>query len=145
MDKKELRIGNWIQIVNPNKPEEIAYGTITQLQNFCAIVKNNNKEIAVGYKLIKPIEITNDLLINKLNFKLHETLGQLGYLTNKKLRITAIELIDITKNNDYYSDGWNIHVDDEHFMTCYSNKLKYVHQLQNAYFSATDNEIEIKI
>lgn len=144
MDKKELRIGNWIQIVNPNKPEEIVYGTITQLQNFCAIVKNNNKEIAIGYKLIKPIEITNDLLINKLNFKLHETLGGLGYLENKKLRITTIGVMNITENG-YCLDGWGIHIDDEDFITCYAKDLKYVHQLQNAYFSATDNELQIKL
>jgi hypothetical protein len=144
MDKRELRIGNWIQIVNPNKPEEIAYGTITQLQNFCAIVKNNNKEIAVGYKLIKPIEITNDLLINKLNFEPDEILGKLGYLENKKLRITTIGIINITENG-YCLDGWNVHIDDEDFITCYANDLKYVHQLQNAYFSVTDNEIQIKL
>lgn len=41
--------------------------------------------------------------------------------------------------------GWVVNIDDEKFTMVFSNNLKYVHELQNAYYVSTGKELEIKL
>lgn len=42
-------------------------------------------------------------------------------------------------------NGFHLHIDNERFETAVSTTIKYVHQLQNAYYIATGKELEIKL
>ena len=41
--------------------------------------------------------------------------------------------------------GWVVNIDDEKFTMVFSNNLKYVHELKNAYYVSTGKELEIKL
>ena len=64
---------------------------------------------------IEPIPITEELLL-KNGFE------QCGYI----FKTLFIEMYEVT-------NGWHLHIDNEHFETALSITIKYVHQLQNAY------------
>jgi hypothetical protein len=42
-------------------------------------------------------------------------------------------------------DGWLVHIDDDHYRTVFCKCLKYVHELQNAYYISIGKELEVKL
>lgn len=76
---------------------------------------------------IKPIPITEEMLL-KNNFE------QCGYL----FKTLFIEMYEVP-------NGWHLHIDNEKFETVIALTIKYVHQLQNAYYLATGKELEIEL
>ena len=43
------------------------------------------------------------------------------------------------------NDGWHLHIDDDKCQTTIAILIKYLHELQNAYFIATKKELEVKL
>jgi hypothetical protein len=43
------------------------------------------------------------------------------------------------------NDGWHLHIDDDKYQTTIAILIKYLHELQNAYFVATKKELEINL
>lgn len=76
---------------------------------------------------IEPIPITDELLL-KNGFE------QCDYM----FKTLFIEMYEVT-------NGWHLHIDNEHFETALSITIKYVHHLQNAYQLVTGKDLEIKI
>lgn len=76
---------------------------------------------------IFPIPITDELLL-KNGFE------QCGYM----FKTLFIEMYEVT-------NGWHLHIDNYKFETAIALTIKHLHQLQNAYYLVTGNELEIKI
>lgn len=131
MDIKELRIGNYVKyngcvvsvyaISNPMPNSNNNFNNKGRVTLWC------NGLIAANIDEIEPIPITEELLL-KIGFK------QCGYL----FKTLFIEMYEAEK-------GWHLHIDNERFETALSITIKYVHQLQNAYYLATGKELEIKL
>ena len=43
------------------------------------------------------------------------------------------------------SKGWVVHIDNIEFSTAFCKRLNYVHELQNAYYVSTGEELEVKL
>lgn len=43
------------------------------------------------------------------------------------------------------NDGWHLHIDDDKCQTTIAILIKYLHELQNAYFVVTKKELEVKL
>jgi len=88
---------------------------------------------------LSPINLTEDLLL-KLDFKKekHEILKIYEYnicINNHFIRINEYTN---TLGKDY-----NIHVDNIVHDSCYSTDIQYLHQLQNAIYDATGEELDV--
>lgn len=83
---------------------------------------------------IEPIPITEELL-KKNGFEIDQNITEYELLSCYERRITAYEV----------KYGWHFHIDDEEYCTCFSNTLKYIHDLQNAFYLVTGKDLEIKI
>lgn len=119
MNAKELRIGNKIwRYCCCDEVLEIRESGIIGLDGF---------REPIPYSKIEPICITNELLL-KNGFE------QCGYF----FTTIFIEMYEV-------ENGWHLHIDNEKFETALSMTIKYVHQLQNAYYIATGKELEIKL
>ena len=77
-------------------------------------------------KDLEPITITDELLL-KFGFE------QCDYLFKTHL----IEMYEV-------ANGWHLHIDNERFETVLSTTIKYVHQLQNAYYISTGEILKIQ-
>lgn len=119
MDIKELRVGNKIQ-------RHWRYDEIVEIRNNGIIGLDGFRE-PIPYSKIEPICITNELLL-KNGFE------QCVYF----FTTIFIEMYEV-------ENGWHLHIDNERFETALSTTIKYVHQLQNAYYIATGKELEIKL
>lgn len=115
MTAKELRIGNWVIDIFYDMPIKIT-------KYFFSDGSINN---------IEPIELTEEILL-KCGFEEYELNDDLGYALRKivngiffKYDIEYGE-VSIFINNEVVS-------------------FKYLHQLQNLYFSLTGEELEIKL
>lgn len=137
MEINELRIGNWVKVndpifgVNTYKVATIRdNGIITLNDNMSCLVDN-----------IEPIELTGDILIN-IGFKK-------GYN----------EIYSKTIKDDFYE--YNVSYqnvsDNKYSFVAYGYKngelkrqiildnIQYLHELQNVFFSFTNQELEIKL
>ena len=119
MDAKELRVGNKIWRL-------CCYDEVVEIREHGIIGLDSLRGI-ISFGEIEPIPITDELLL-KCGFK------QCGYL----FKTLFIEMYEVEK-------GWHLHIDNERFETALSITIKYVHQLQNAYYLATGKELEIKL
>ena len=83
---------------------------------------------------MQPIPLTKEFF-EKNGFVLLESVDYLdNYLTSKDMRIDVYES----------SNGWVVHIDNIAFSTAFCKCLKYVHELQNAYYVSTGEELEIQ-
>lgn len=119
MKPQELRIGNKLQ-------RPCCYDEVVEIREN-GIIGLDRLRGVIAYSEIEPILIEDELLLD-IGFK------QCGYLF-KTLFIEMYEL----------GNGWHLHIDNERFETALSTTIKYVHQLQNAYYIATGKELEIKL
>jgi hypothetical protein len=84
---------------------------------------------------MQPIELTEEFF-KKNGFILTEDLDYYGkYFRSEDMRIEVYES----------SHGWVVHIDDKECSTAFAKCLKYVHELQNAYYISTGEELEIKL
>lgn len=127
MKPQELRIGNTImcQCRGEHKPYTIKSIWYNDEEKLYYVELDNGFQCNING--ITPIPITDELLL-KCGFE------QCGYL----FKTLFIEMYEVT-------NGWHLHIDNERFETALSITTKYVHQLQNAYYLATDKELEIEL
>lgn len=132
MEVKELRIWNLVKCKTIDGEKFGKICDILDVGYFAARCngveyrsKFNNAEGVVD--CIEPICITEELLL-EIGFE------QCGYI----FKTLFIEMYEV-------SNGWHLHIDNERFETALSMTIKYVHQLQNAYYITTGKELEIKL
>jgi hypothetical protein len=83
---------------------------------------------------MQPIPLTKEFF-EKNGFIKQNDWEEVLYYRSEDMRIEAYE--------NYL--GWAVNIDDEKFTMVFSNNLKYVHELQNAYYVSTGEELEIKL
>ena len=127
MKINELRIGNWFYryCCNDQVMEVRAEGVIGV---------DRGRGIICLHEM-QPIELTKEFF-EKNGFIRLESLDYYdNYFTSEDMRIDVYES----------SKGWVVHIDNIEFSTAFCKRLKYVHELQNAYYVSTGEEMEIKL
>lgn len=128
INPKELRIGN---IVASNYFEEDVYFIIEELRAEQAIVrslKHGSSAPLLYNNEIRPVEATEEIL-TKFGFNRN------GLVSNNGSKMTIHHKEPIYPNGRIYWNSW-----------CILNSIpKYLHEIQNIYFSLTKTELEIKL
>lgn len=121
---KELRIGNWVcDSEYPQCPMQVVcIGSDYVYLDF----EGNEGDVWEGE--IAPIPLTEEL-IEKQGWE-----KVCYYYTDKN----GLEIYET-------NDGWHLHIDDDKCQTTIAILIKYVHELQNAYFVVTKKELEVKL
>ena len=117
MRAEELRIGNWVEIID----SEGVYTTVTKSTFDC--------DVEVFYE---PIQITEEWLL-KFGFK----------RTFEKLKGCYVDKHGKYMLCDNNENGFDIYIfgyDED----LYINSINYIHQLQNLYFALTGEELICK-
>ena len=126
MKVNELRVGNIVKLqdhfVGGN-----AMVTGIMRDRITAINSVGTNIDTANIMYVEPISITDELLL-KNGFE------QCDYL----FKTLFIEMYEV-------ASGWHLHIDNERFETALSITIKYVHELQNAYYVSTGEEMEIKL
>lgn len=127
MKINELRVGNWFYRDCCNdRVMEVRAGGVIGLDSLRGIISLHE---------MQPIEITEEFF-KKNGFILQEDLDYYGnYFMSEDMRIEVYES----------TNGWMVHIDDKAYCTAFDKCLKYVHELQNAYYVSTGEELEIKL
>lgn len=127
MKINELRVENWFYRYCCNdQVMEVRAGGVIGL--------DRNRGIICLHEM-QPIPLTEEFF-KKNGFILQEDLDYYGnYFMSEDMRIDVYES----------SHGWVVHIDDRECCTTFSKCLKYVHELQNAYYISTGEELEIKL
>jgi hypothetical protein len=126
MKVNELRIGNWFYRPCCNdQVMEIRGGGVIGLDNLRGIIPLHEME---------PIPLTK-VLFEKNGFIKQNDWEEVLYYRSEDMRIEVFE--------NYL--GWVANIDDEAFTMVFSNNLKYVHELQNAYYISTGKEMEVRL
>lgn len=124
MEAKKLRVGNIVNtFVNTTEGKRYTRGVIKALHMNTAEVEDNN---TMQYNMVEPIELNHSWLI-AFGFEMY---NECFYKIELKRR---------------YSDGWFLSHDNEltKSMSEFFVRLKYVHELQNFWFSLTGKELSI--
>ena len=137
MEINKLRIGNWVKVndpifgVNTYKVATIRdNGIITLNDNMSCLVDN-----------IEPIELTGDILIN-IGFKK-------GYneIYSKTIKVDFYEYNISYQNvkDNKYSFVASGYKNGELKRQIRLDNIQYLHELQNVFFSFTNQELEMKL
>ena len=126
MKINELRVGNWFYRYCCNdQVMEVRAGGVIGLDKTRGIICLHEMQL---------IELTKEFF-EKNGFIKQNDFEEVLYYLSEDMRIEAYE--------NYL--GWVVNIDDEKFTMVFSNNLKYVHELQNAYYVSTGEELEIKL
>lgn len=126
MKVNELRVGNWFYRYCCNdQVMEVRAGGVIGL--------DRNRGIICLHEM-QPIELTKEFF-EKNGFIKQNDWEEVLYYRSEDMRIDVYE--------NYL--GWVVNIDDEKFTMVFSNNLKYVHELQNAYYVSTGEEMEIML
>lgn len=126
MKVNELRVGNFFyRHCCTDQVMEVRAGGVIGL--------DRNKGIICLHEM-QPIELTKEFF-EKNGFIKQNDWEEVLYYRSEDMRIEAYE--------NYL--GWVVNIDDEKFTMVFSNNLKYVHELQNAYYVSTGEEMEIRL
>lgn len=143
MKVNELRIGNLVY--GKTQFGELV-AKIAQISEVLCGIEPIDSKIANGewfackidgseFKLIEPIPLTEEFF-KRNGFILQEELAPyFESFANDDLRINVGET----------SNGWAVHIDGKECSSGFCKCLKYVHELQNAYYISTDEELEVKL
>lgn len=129
MKINELRIGNWLYLCGWNVK------VVGVREDGVYVVNDLNTIFKVDITEVRPIPLTKEF------FTRNGFIEQVGndeygtYFRSTDLRTEVFET----------SGGWSVHIDDDHFMSVFGKCLKYVHELQNAYYVSTGEELEIEL
>jgi hypothetical protein len=125
MNEKDLRIGNWIKY-----PSGIYYQVDMIYKNYTML------------KIWKPIKITAEILLNcgfKIDFEYGE--NELVYYVKKyKSRKGVVNILSIDSNGLVQISPKS----DDSICICLC-KVKYLHELQNLYFSLAKKELKVNL
>lgn len=141
----ELRIGNWVEWVYPNRnnqPNKFQFCQIESIRDSLVGVLNS----AYGYDQIQPIHLTPEILGKLEGFEM--------ILWNGVFRQYYISITNSTVLSLFFGEyiGFENRLDKvtfgthPHYSGCtYGNlPVKYLHQLQNLYFALTGEELTFK-
>lgn len=138
MKINELRVGNYVKY---NKNIVSVYSISNPFPDKDKHFDNKEKVtlwinglIDATIEEIEPIPLTEELF-KKNGFIKQIDWEEVLYYRSEDMRMEVYE--------NYY--GWVVNIDDEKFTMVFSNNLKYVHELQNAYYISTGEELNIKI
>ena len=126
MKTSELRVGNWFY-------RHCCNDQIMEVRAGGVIGLDRGRGIICLHEM-QPIELTKEFF-EKNGFIKQNDWEEVLYYRSEDMRIEAYE--------NYL--GWVVNIDDEKFTMVFSNNLKYVHELQNAYYVSTGEELEIKL
>ena len=130
MKPQELRIGNIVEVNHYEYGDMFASVTsINDVGDLCLHLLDERftkEEYECTMNEVTPIPITDELLL-KNGFE------QCDYM----FKTLFMEMYEV-------ENGWHLHIDNEHFETALSITIKYIHDLQNAYYLAIGKEFEIK-
>lgn len=120
MKVNELRVGNWFYRYCCNdQVMEVRAGGVIGL--------DRNRGIICLHEM-QPIELTKEFFEKNGFIRLDSLDYYNNYFTSKDMKIDVYES----------SNGWVVHIDN-------CKRLKYVHELQNAYYVSTGEELEVKL
>lgn len=125
MKARELRIGNLIEWYEPNSGDPLYVEVIgVSHQRIEAMVNGTHQRKHETYQSWKPIPLTEEWLVR---FSLNN---------ENNFRKDGLQICTYTMEKDVYC------IDNG--MTMIKDGIKWVHQLQNIYFSLTGEELTIK-
>ena len=127
MKVNELRIGNYLYLCG-------WHVRVVGVLEDGVYVNNLNTLFKVDITDIRPIPLTKEFFEKNGFIKQHDFEDVL-YYRSEDMRMQVYE--------NYL--GWVVNIDSENFTMVFSNNLKYVHELQNAYFVSTGEELEVKL
>lgn len=126
MKINELRVGNmFYRDCCNDQVMEVRAGGVIGLDSLRGIIPLHE---------MQPIELTKDFF-EKNGFIKQIDWEEVFYYINKDLKIQVYE--------SYH--GWVVNIDDDSCAMVFSKCLKYVHELQNAYYVSTGKEFEVKL
>ena len=127
MKINELRVGNLFH-------RHCCIDQVMEVRAGGVIGLDRNRGIICLHEM-QPIELTKEFF-EKNGFIRLESLDYYdNYFTSEDMRIDVYES----------SKGWVVHIDNIEFSTAFCKCLKYVHELQNAYYVSTGEEIEVRL
>lgn len=128
MEAKELRIGNWIRH-KYSEPDFI----VSEINAF----SENNTVNGIDLCDCEPISITEEWLID---------FGFVKDNNENYLIGMQVHYLELMTSNGYwyptYAQAPEMSHENEQRVS--TNRIKYVHQLQNLYFALTGEELELK-
>lgn len=130
----DLRIGNWVY---EGKYTKYPMQVVAIGRDWALLDSPDNEGDVWEAEIndLQPIELTKEFF-TKNGFIEQVDCDEYGtYMRSTDLRTHAFET----------SGGWSVHIDDDHFMSVFGKCIKYVHELQNAYYVSTGEELEIKL
>jgi hypothetical protein len=129
MKVNELRIGNYLYLYGWNVK-------VVGVREDCVyVVRDLNTVFKVDITEVKPIPLTKKFFLRN-GFIEQVDCDEYGtYMRSTDIRTEAFAT----------SEGWSVHIDDDHFMSVFGKCIKNVHEFQNAYYVSTGEEIEIKL
>jgi hypothetical protein len=129
----DLRIGNWVKI---NLPHKSIIGKIDGLNRVKAFVEDKEGFTTLPIHDIQPIELTEDVLVkigfekDGNNYSLVCGDIEVGYYIDK---FKQVLYINVSREKRFYKNELR------------SYDVKYLHQLQNAYYLLTNEELEVNL
>lgn len=129
MKVNELRIGNYLYLCGWN------VNVVGVREDGVYVVNDLNTILNVDITEVRPIPLTKEFFTRN---GFIEQVGCDEYGTYFRSAVLRIEVFEI-------DGGWSVHIDDDHCITVFGKCLKYVHELQNAYYISTDAELEVKL
>ena len=134
LSAQELRIGNWVYDGERTQFPMQVVG-IGKDWAYLDFPGNEGGVWEADIKDLRPIELTEELL-KKNGFFVRKSLDIIEsyYLHREKAHIHTYK--------SHY--GRMVHIDDERYITVFSKRINYLHQLQNAYYMAIGEELEVQ-
>lgn len=134
MKVNELRIGNTVmcQCRGEYKPHTIKSIWYNDEEKLYYVELDNGFQCNEGG--ISPMPLTKEFFENN-GFIKQNDFEEVLYYRSEDMRMQVYE--------NYL--GWVVNIDNENVTTVFSNNLKYVHELQNAYYVSTGEEIDVKL
>lgn len=126
MKINELRVGNlFYSFCCKDQVMEVRAGGVIGLDNLRGIIPLHE---------MQPIPLTAEFF-EKNGFIKQNDFEEVLYYRSEDMRMQVYE--------NYL--GWVVNIDNENVTMVFSNNLKYVHELQNAYYISTGEEIDVKL
>lgn len=130
----DLRIGNWIKA---NGALSVIIGKVIEINLVHVVIENNDGYTSLPLSILEPIEFTEEVLV-KIGFEKHDEAMNIYAFENERAIVVYIPNRKLLKiegvENDVLIDR-NIRL----------NNVAHLHQLQNAYYCLTGEELNIEL
>lgn len=141
MKAKELTIGNWVK---RNLPTDMTYAKVLEIIHNGLLVQDKDGYVGCSMNFIEPIELTEEVLL-KIGFKKNKY-DWWKYFPDRENEISIL----MTENYTTIEYANLFHCPEDVTEVNYGSTLEfprriYLHQLQNAYYLLTGQEMEIEL